>query len=260
MPVVRYAREQQGYRVFANPNQALHGLGAQAIPMALADPNCSAGMPYDVNGNLCAGVDPNCAQLMPYDVNGNPCPGTPVQPSGTGTPASPSPTVITPQSAGPSTAAGAPTGSYLLYSATWQIPSSHAFSTPAQILASVLQALKASQTGFQVGQASQSGGLLTVSNFNVQIQLFVNGPGFAQPNDAGSFVDSAYNRVTGLMPVVSSTVVTSLPAGVPSSPAPTGTSPFPTGTAASFTTWFEQNALWIGLGIAGIVLLPRLVK
>jgi hypothetical protein len=45
------------------------GLGAQA------DPNCAAGMPYDVNGNLCSGIDPNCAQLMPYDVNGNPCPG-----------------------------------------------------------------------------------------------------------------------------------------------------------------------------------------
>ena len=255
MPVVRYAREQQGYRVFANPSRALHGLGEVGMP----DPNCSAGMPYDMNGDLCPGVDPNCANLMPYDVRGNPCPGT-VQPSGTGLPTTPGPTTPAPVQAGPSTAAGAPTGSTLLYSATWQIPSADAFSTPAQILASVLAILKSSQVGFQVVNASQSGGLLTVSNFGVQIQLFVNGPGFAQPNDAGSFVDHAYNQVTGLMPVVSGTVVTNVPAGVPSSPAPTGSSPFPTTAAGSLASWFENNAISIGLGIAIIVLLPKLFK
>lgn len=181
--------------------------------------------------------DANCDAGMPYDVNGNPCPGGQVQ------------------------LAGAPTGSQLLYSATWQIPSAHAFTTPAQILASVLQVLKGSASiiGFQVVNASQSGGLTTVSNFGVQIQLFVSGPGFAQPNDAGSYVDHAYNQVTGLMPVVSSTVVTQLPAGVAAAPAPTGTSPFPSSAGSQLASWFENNAIWIGLGIAAIVVLPKLL-
>jgi len=34
------------------------------------DPNCAAGMPFDVSGNPC--ID-ECARGMPYDSNGNPC-------------------------------------------------------------------------------------------------------------------------------------------------------------------------------------------
>jgi len=40
------------------------------------DPNCAAGMPFDVNGSPC--ID-ECAAGMPYDSNGTPCPA----PSGT---------------------------------------------------------------------------------------------------------------------------------------------------------------------------------
>jgi hypothetical protein len=176
--------------------------------------------------------------------------------------------------------AGAPTGSYLLYQGTWQLSPSHESS--AQILASVLQILKSSASviGFQVGSASQSGGLFTVSNFNVQIQLFVSGPGFAEPNDAGSVVDHAYNQVTGLMPVVSNTVVTQLPTGTTAAPAPTGTSPFPGSAdpncvagmpymvsgapcpspgAQDFTTWLGNNAWWLALVAAGAIVLPRVL-
>jgi len=158
-------------------------------------------------------------------------------------------------------AAGAPTGSSLLYTATWQLSPSH--ESAAQILASVLQILQQSSSvvGFQVTNASQNSGLLTVSNFTVQIALFVSGPGFAQPNDAGSFVDHAYNQVTGLMPVVSSTVVTQLPSGVEAAPAPTGTSPFPGGAGlpTDLTSWVENNVWWLALIAAGAFVLPRVL-
>jgi len=269
--------------IFLNSRRHL-GLG-DGIPGAITypqvgQPSCQPGYGFDMNGNLVpisqaimdcygnlvgAGASvghTDCGTGEGFDMDGNvvpisqaimDCYGNPVSKSG-----SPTSTVAAPLQAGPSTSAGAPTGSYLLYQGTWQIPSSHAFTTPAQILASVLQALKSSQLGLQVVKASQSGGLLTVSNFNVQIELFVNGPGFAQPNDAGSFVDSAYNRVTGLMPAVSYTVVTQLSTGA----APTGVSPFPPNQPppATLTAWFEQNALWIGLGVVAVVVLPRFIK
>ena len=38
MPRVAYAREQQGYRVFSNPNKALHGLGQAADTIASSGP------------------------------------------------------------------------------------------------------------------------------------------------------------------------------------------------------------------------------
>lgn len=252
MPVVRYAREQQGYRVFTNPNRALHGLGA--------DPNCTAGMPYDVNGNLCAGVDPNCANLMPYDVNGNPCPGTgpvPVQPSGTGTPVTPGPTVVAPQQAGPSTPAGAPTGSYLLYVGNWAV-------TLSQSMNSIIAAVRSAVAGYGLqitnvncpacSSVSPSSILASmgVQSFQVQLQILVTGQGFAQPSDAGSIVDHAFYTVAGKMPTSSSTSVQQLPgAGAGAPPGAPGT---------SLTAWFEQNAMWIGIGILAIAVVPNLIR
>lgn len=216
MPRVSYMIPQQGFRPKTNPRGALRKIRMGGLG---GDPNCDAGMPYDMNGDPC------------------PAPALPSQ-----------------------ALAGAPTGSRLLYSATWQLSPSH--ENAQQILASVLQSLKASASvvGFQVGSASQNAGIFSVQNFNVQIELFVSGPGFGQPNDAGSFIDHAYNQVTGLMPVVSSTVVTALPSGIAAAPAPTGTSPFPSGATSQLASWFESNALWIGVAVAAIVVLPGVVK
>jgi hypothetical protein len=239
MPRVGYALPMQGFRPRTNPSGALGRYGLRGLGDSNTFSGCVSAV--DGQGNPVSCSDPSAAVW--FDANMNAAqPGTP-------TPTSPT-----------SSAAGAPTGSTLLYSATWQLSPSH--ERPNQILASVLQVLKSSASviGFQTVNASQDAGLTTVSNFNVQIQLFVNGPGFGQPNDAGSFVDHAYNQVTGLMPVVSSTVVTSLPSGVSAAPAPTGTNPFPTGATSQVASWFETNALWIGLGVAAIVLLPALVK
>jgi hypothetical protein len=221
----------------AAPQKALHGLGR------LGDGSFSGCVSaVDGQGNPVSCSDPSAAVWFDADMN--------AVPAGTQAGSSPSTAPL----------AGAPTGSSLLYSATWQLSPSHGHAN--QILASVLQILKSSASviGLQVVDASQDAGLTTVSNFNVRIQLFVNGPGFGQPNDAGSFVDHAYNQVTGLMPVVSATVVTARPAGVASAPAPTGTSPFPTGATSQTISWLESNALWVGLGIAAIVVLPGLVK
>src|SRR5579864_496609 len=190
MPVVRYAREQQGYRVFSNPSKALHGIGQfsqQSVTAYVApyrDPNCAVGMPFDTNGDLCPGTDPNCANLMPYDVNGNPCPGT-VQPSGTGVPTTPGPTVVAPQPSGPSTPTGVPAGSYVTYQGTWATSTTK---TANDILQSVLSALPSQ--GLQVVGSSSTAGILANTKlifaeagqaFQVTLQLRVTGPGFAQP-------------------------------------------------------------------------------
>lgn len=240
MPTISYVREEQGHRVIT-PRPPLGGISSRRGLRGLGVSNTFSGCEHalDANGNPVTCDDPSAAIWFDVNMNAVP-PGA--------------------QPASSAPLAGAPTGSSLLYSGTWQLSPSH--ERPNQILASVLQILKSSASviGFQIVDASQDAGLTTVSNFNVHIQLFVNGPGFRQPNDAGTFIDHAYNQVTGLMPVVSATVVTALPAGVASAPAPTGTSPFPGGATSQLTSWFEANALWIGLGVAAIVILPAVVK
>lgn len=253
MPTVHYARVQQGYRPFTNPRPlaGLRGLGE----VGMGDPNCSAGMPYDMNGDLCPGVDPNCAVDMPYDVHGNPCPGTPVQPSGTGAPPSPSPVVTAPLPTGPSAPpALAPQGSYLNYQGTWTTSTTKSAN---DILQAVIASLPSQ--GLRVVNSSTTAGLLANTkliglaeagqSFNVTLQLQVTGPGFAQAGDAGSIVDHYVYATTGMMPTAS---YTSVAGGGPGG-APPGM------PNQSFTSWLEQNALYIGLGIAAAFVLPKVL-
>ena len=212
-------------------------------------------MPFDVNGDLCPGVDPNCANLMPYDVNGNPCPGTPSGASSSWDSGAPSSITVqsaggaAPASGGLTSVAGAPSGSVLLYQGTWQVTLTLNVNTIISRVSQMLQSY-----GLQVATQSSTGGAFTVGNFNIALTLKVTGSGFAQPSDAGSIVDHAYYTVVGRMPVSSSTFLQSM-SGVPSN-VPGSTTAAP----GTLTAWLEQNALWLGLGLGAIVVLPNLVK
>lgn len=232
MPTVRYSIPQQGFRPKTNPLGALNAYGRRSRLRGLGatDPNCAAGMPYDVNGNLCAGVDPNCAQLMPYDVNGNPCPGPGASPS----------------------VNQAPTGSYLTYQGNWTTTSTK---TANDILQAVIGLLPTN--GLSVVSSSTTAGVLANTklifaeagqSFGVTLQLRVSGPGFAQTGDAASIVNHAVYVATGLMPTASNISGGSDP-GMSG-----GVSP------QSLTAWLESNAVWLGLGVVGVMVVPELVK
>jgi len=277
MPTVTCARETQGFRPWTNPKPlaGLRGLG-QGTPMLPAgllsvtyadgttgffDP--ADGTYYDSQGNDITGY----VQSFGGAKIGGPASaaaiaaaeGLPAPTGGAGVPATPSPTVIAPAPAGPSTPAGAPTGSYLLYTGNWSV-------TLTQSMNSIIAAVRAAIAGYglQVGNVNcpacssvtPSSVLASagIQSFQVQLQILVTGTGFAQPSDAGSIVDHAFYTVTGKMPTSSSTTVQQLPgvagaAGVP-----------PAAPSQSITSWLEQNALWIGLGIGAIVLVPRLMR
>jgi len=253
MPVVRYAREQQGYRVFSNPSKALHGLGQfsqQSVTAYVApyrDPNCAVGMPFDTNGDLCPGADPNCANLMPYDVNGNPCPGStpPVQPSGTGVPTTPGPTVVAPQQAGPSTPAGVPTGSVLIYQATL----SSILHSASAVVSGMVGSL--APNGLQVvGQST--GSASGIGNFTVQLQLQVTGAGFARPQDVQAIADHAAYAQTGNMPLASQIAIVSTPS--------TAGASLPPGTFGSTFSTLNWNTVLIGVAaiVAGTIVLRKI--
>jgi hypothetical protein len=75
-------------------------------------------------------------------------------------------------------------------------------------------------------------------------------------------VDHYVYLVTGSMPLSSS--VPSVQAPNTSTPAPTGQpgvvgAPPSGGPATDLTTWLEQNAFWIALGVGALVVLPKLL-
>jgi len=234
MPTVHYILPEQGWRPYTNPRplSGLHGrLGGLG---RLGDSNTFSGcvQAYDSQSNPVACGDPSAAVWV--DANGNAVPAG----TGTGTGAAAQPT------------AGAPTGSYLTYKGTWAVTLTQSADTIISKVRAALaeSGLQVTNVNAQVGVAASAG----LTSFAVSLQLLVTGSGFAQPSDAGSIVDHAYYSVTGKMPVSSSTVVQSLPSG-----AGAGAAPPPAGQ--DWSTWLQDNALWIGLGIVGVVVLPKLL-
>ena len=240
MPTVGYTHEQQGFRQYANPRPYAHlkGLGR------LSDGNTfgTCVQAYDANGNSVACDDSSAVIWM--DANGNTVPAPTAAAAATLTPSAPS------APAASAAAAGAPTGAYLTYQGTWTVTFTQSANDIISKVGAALAAfgLKLTNSNSTVGALASAG----LSTFTVQLQLLVTGPGFAQPGDAGSFVDHAFYTVTGKMPVASSTSVQSLPGG-----ATVGGAPPP--AAQSLTAWLEDNAFYIGLGIAAVVLLPKLI-
>lgn len=161
-----------------------------------------------------------------------------------------------------------PDGSIVVYTGTW-VP--HGTQGATQVIGNASNILAGE--GLQVRSVSSSAYRFLLQNtFNVKLTIQVaNGLGYGAPGDIASVVDNAAWQVTGSMPLASSISSVQVPGG--SAPTPTGQPEIPdTGSGAGaqpdlsqsqpvdFTTWLEQNAVWIGLGVAGLVLIPRLLK
>ena len=150
-------------------------------------------------------------------------------------------------------AAGIPQGTSLLYSATWETSLHN--SDPQDILRQVSAALGG--YGLQVlGQTSNTGvgGTLwaaayQATQFQVQILLSVSGAGFNRADDVRSIIDHQVYLVTGQMPLASSINVGSMGSG--------GTAAL---AAPNLTTFVEQNAPWLFIGVAAIFILPSLIR
>jgi hypothetical protein len=150
-------------------------------------------------------------------------------------------------------AAGAPTGSVLLYQGVWQVTPTLNVNT---IVSRVSQSVR--MYGLQVTNSQNDGGAFTLGNFNVTLLLQVTGGGYALPSDAGAMVDHAYYSVVGSMPVSSSAFLQSAGGayggGVPPNvPGGSGAPP------PDLTTWLTSNAWWIALLGAAVVVLPKIL-
>lgn len=177
--------------------------------------------------------------------------------------------------------AGAPTGSVLHYTATWQItlhqvdPSQNLVTSDTQILGIVSQNIPGLQIVNQSTTFSTPQSYIGLAqDFTVNLTLQVIGPGFSSPQDARSIVDHAYYIATQTMPVNSAIGVQSIPSApgqatqLPGTPPPTpqGEQPqsvpwyqvlFPSTTGTVQTaSMFSSPALLLGL-VFGIVLLTR---
>jgi hypothetical protein len=153
-----------------------------------------------------------------------------------------------------------PDQAIVTYTATW-VP--HGTQGATDIIGQVSAILE--QEGLSVRSVSSSPYRFLVNNtVNVKLVIQVeNGMGYGDPSDIASIVDNAAFQITGSMPLASAISSVQIPGG---SPAPTGQPEVPNTGAGSgqqpptdFATWFEQNALWIGLGIGALVLLPKVL-
>jgi len=144
-------------------------------------------------------------------------------------------------------AAGVPNGSTLVYRAS---VNAHLFASGSinTFLSALVGALQAD--GIQVvGSTSNSSGF---SGFEIQLQLLITGAGFAKAQDVQAVIDHAVYVQRGEMPISSSISVT----GIPGSAGGSGV----VLPATSLTSFLEQNALWIGLGVVAVVVLPKVLK
>jgi hypothetical protein len=182
-------------------------------------------------------------------------------------------------------AAGVPDGSIVTYRGTW----TSVFNTgqgykqmgdPQSLVDGVVAAINADGAlavlqqpqGLSSGWGAVEGALGVQKPFAVTLTVQVtNGQGFGSVNDLISIINHYVYAVSGLMP--QSGAVTNV--RPPSDPGAGAGSPdfqtagidpttgLPYGVQpqqpTDFATWFEQNALWIGLGIGALVLLPKVL-
>jgi hypothetical protein len=148
-----------------------------------------------------------------------------------------------------------PNASVVTYQGQW-IVTNVATQKPADILAAVTAALV--QDGLLVLRSSTDAGFWSTEvlghAFNVTLQLQVNnGMGYGQPSDIVSIIRHEVYAVSGAMPQSDQITVNSVPGG--------GASPIADLTALQdWSTWLQENAAWIGLTVAGLVIVPTLVR
>lgn len=156
-----------------------------------------------------------------------------------------------------------PDGSVVIYTGTWVPHGTQGATEVIQKASGIL-----AQEGLSVRSVSSSAYRFLLNNtFNVRLQIQVqNGMGYGSPDDIGSIVDNAAYQVTGSMPLTKGSIssvqvpgsVASTPTGepeVPNTGSGSGQAPPP----PDFTTWLEQNALWLGLGIGALFVLPKIL-
>lgn len=237
MPRVGYAIPMQGFRPRTNPLGALGRYGLRGLGDASAFSGCVSAV--DGQGNPVACNDPTAAVWFDANMNASP-PGT---------------SASVPAGAQSVAAAGVPTGSFLKYQGQWTTTQDKSAGDIVQAVSSAL-----ASDGLPVVQASNDAGAKAFVlgafgvAFNVTLVLQVTGPGFAQASDAGSIVNHEVYKFTQLMPTSSSVLVSSTGPGGSGSGAP------PQAPPATLTQWIEQNAMWIGLGVVAIAVLPALVR
>lgn len=162
-----------------------------------------------------------------------------------------------------------PDQSVVNYSGTW---SGTWDMTPQDVIDAVTTALPAD--GLMVRSVSSSAGMVANTKvfdlaggnqtFQVSMQLQVNnGQGYGDPNDIISIINHEVYVATGAMPVGGSIPTVQAPGTA--APVATGQPAVPgapalPGVPTDWASWLEQNALWIGLGLAAVVLGPALVS
>lgn len=98
--------------------------------------------------------------------------------------------------------------------------------------------------------------------FNVTLTIQVqNGQGFGDPKDIISIVRHFVYEITGQFPLADSIPTVTAPAGsqMATGQPPLEDAPPPNGVPVDFATWLENNALWIGLAIGAIAILPPIL-
>ena len=141
-----------------------------------------------------------------------------------------------------------PSGSTLKYTATYY--ESVQVASPTSTL-SQLQSLLTSNGMSVVSSSVISRSFTDIGNTTIEVDV-LDAVGHGALADAKSILDGLVNRITSNRLTESKLVVTSSPAV---SGANVGNPTLPQGVAASatsLTTWFENNAMWIGLFFGGV--------
>lgn len=150
-----------------------------------------------------------------------------------------------------------PDGSILQYQGVW---AGSLFGSDISTVISEVEATLA-KDGWQVTSVNNAANGLVNQNVSMTILINTGLGGYASPQDALSIINNAVYQATGQMPlsgtipsvqVPSSTVATST--GMPANPMVAATAPT---TGATLASWLENNAVYIGLGIAAVVLLEH---
>jgi hypothetical protein len=170
-----------------------------------------------------------------------------------------------------------PDGSIVTYVGKW----TPTYTMGAQDLITAVSSALQQKWGLGVVNVSSDAGIadttivgLTIqpTPFNVQLQIQVNTGkgGFGDPSDIAKIVAGEVYAASGSMPLSGSIPVVNTPGAGAQPPAgsvgleclvadptnPACASVAPT----NWGTWLQQNAVWLGLGVAGLVLIPRLLR
>lgn len=151
--------------------------------------------------------------------------------------------------ASPSGSGQVPSGSTLVYTATWTLGFGDLTVTPNNVIQALASGLPSYGMSVKASQAT-SGGPITYG-IQVTVQDTI---GHALLSDAQSVLDGIVQSATGNNKTSSNlSLVAAAGAALPP-----GSIVAPPATTA--TQWLESNAVYIGLGLAALILIPTLLK